>query len=420
MRKYDSTGKTIKINSFIISLICMAAPIAGAFSLGFGINDNANAYIVLFLFALLVLRLFFAKKNKDEYKLDRLSLVLIIFIFMLYILTIVFQPQSCRLSIIQFVFYAIMPICFINLNFNTEYVLRYCLYLSLFTVFPGDKWFDFQYVFLNQANMGSIYPIVTVLIVAMIHFKFYRTTANTIIKICYIYSAYLLVRLLMVANRGAALSIFFCVIILSLYSFDKDKGIRFSSWKVVFVAVIGIISGMLLMNNLVGILEALQRFFYKYFDNVPSVILKMHRYAVQEDIMNGRLEIYQFAWDAIKKSPIYGHGLCTFYNYSKGLYIYPHNFILQHLFEGGILFAFAPILLTFKLLMDVILGKIKNKSEFIIATMLLCQCIPKLLLSTDAWYNTALWMMIAFSAMRIKKKPFRFDFKKFIEKSPTV
>ena len=420
MRTYDSTGNTIKINSLIISLICMAAPITGVFSLGFGINDNANAYIVLFLFALLVLRLFFAKKNKDEYKLDRFSLILIICIFVLYILTMIFKADFCRLSLIQLIFYAIIPICCINLNFNTEYVLRYSLYLSLFAIFARDKWFDFQYVFLNQANMGSIYPIVTMLIIAIIHFRFYRPTANKVIKLCYIYNAYLLVRTLIVANRGAALTLFFCVLILSLYSFDKDKGIRFSSWKVVFVAVIGVVFGLLLMNNLVGILETIQRFFYKYFDNVPSVILKMHRYAVQEDIMNGRLEIYQFAWDAIKKSPIYGHGLCTFYNYSKGLYIYPHNFILQHLFEGGILFAFAPIVLTFNLLMDVILGRIKNKGEFIIATMLLCQCIPKLLLSTDAWYNTALWMMIAFSAMRIKKKPFRFDFKKFIEKSPTA
>ena len=98
--------------------------------------------------------------------------------------------------------------------------------------------------------------------------------------------------------------------------------------------------------------------------------------------------------------------------------IYPHNFVLQHLFEGGILFATIPTYLVCRHFYEVIFGKIENKSEFVLSAMLLCQCIPKQLFSGDAWFNTTLWMMIAFSAMRIKKAPFKFEFKKFFEKSP--
>ncbi len=419
MRTYDNENKVININSFILAIVLMASPIAGVLSLAFEISQNANGYILVSVLIMFALRLFFVKGKKDTYRVDSLSLVLIILTVMLYILTEIFNPQEIRYTFIHLFFYVIIPILCINLNVNTEKVLRYCLYISLFTVLAGNKWFAFRYLQVNQADMGKVYALVTMTIIAMFHFAYYRKKATKCIKLCYIYNSYMLLRMIMVANRGAALALLFTAVLIAICKFDERDIKMTSSWvNVLLVFVIAVIV-FVVINNIIFFLDIAQNIFDKLFNKVPSVILKMKMYAAENNIMNGRLELYKYTWQEIKKSPLYGHGMVTFYNHTNGADVYPHNFILQHLYEGGIIFTIIPTFLSGKLLYEVLIGKITDKHEFALGAMLVCQCIPKLLFSTDAWFNTTLWMMIAFSAMRIKKTPFKIDLKKIIEKTHT-
>ena len=134
---------------------------------------------------------------------------------------------------------------------------------------------------------------------------------------------------------------------------------------------------------------------------VPSTIIKMQRNVEVDDIANGRSEINEILYEAIAEKPIYGHGLRTFASYTNNKHPFPHNFILQYLFEGGILFALLPIYLSLRPVFLVLLGRIKEKSSYIIMSVLVCQCFPKLLLSSDAWQGTAIWMLIALSAIQL-------------------
>ena len=222
----------------------------------------------------------------------------------------------------------------------------------------------------------------------------------------------------MVANRGAALALLFTAFLIAICKYDERDIKITSSWVNILVISIITVVIFIIINNVIFFLDIALNIFEKLFNKVPSVILKMKMYAAEDNIMNGRLEIYKYTWQEIKRSPLYGHGMVTFYNHTNGGDVYPHNFILQHLYEGGILFAIVPAFLSGKLLYEVLIGKITDKHEFALAAMLVCQCIPKLLISTDAWFNTILWMMIAFSAMRIKKAPLKIQLKKFFEKSP--
>lgn len=202
----------------------------------------------------------------------------------------------------------------------------------------------------------------------------------------------------MVANRGVMLALVFCVFVLFIHRFDDSGFIKTQNTKTTFILAISVLVVFVIVQNIELFFDGLQSVIKNVFGSVPSAIIKMRSYINRDDIMNGRSEINEMLYSAIKESPIYGHGMNMFFPYSGKIYVYPHNFILQYLFEGGILFAFLPVALSVGALLKVLLGRIRNKEIYVVSAMLVCQCFPKLLLSSNAWTGTAIWMLIIYSA----------------------
>lgn len=386
-----------KINSLLIAIMLMSAILSGTFSLAFGVTENANLIILIVVMLLLVLKLFVS--CKIDINLRKRSILLLFLIFTLYFLSVFFKGKAVNYNLVQLVFYAVIPVLCANLNFNTKLVCKYSLYLSLFTILGGNKFFEYQYSFMNQADMGYIYPLVTMLVIAMFHFRYYRKESDTnwFIWVCYLYNIYVLIRTCLVANRGALLTIIFTFFIIILYDFNKQGQMKKKGIKQIIICTITFICLAFVIFNLDSLLELLSNFFSQVISYVPSFILKMQRYIGFDDISNGRSEINILLFEAIKERPFYGYGMETFYEYSDHLYPFPHNFILQFIYEGGILFALIPVFFALWALIKVLFGTIKYKEVFIFSAILVCQCFPKLLFSTDAWMGTALWMLIAYS-----------------------
>ena len=219
----------------------------------------------------------------------------------------------------------------------------------------------------------------------------------------------MLIRVVMVANRGALLTILFGAFIVFIYSFNSDGTMKTLRSKSLFILLLSAIAVWAIISNLSVVLQWVEDICQKTFNFVPSTIIKMQRYIEFDDISNGRNEINEILYKAIAESPLWGHGMCTFSHYTNGQYSFPHNFILQYLFEGGILFAVAPVYFALRSLISTILGTEKDKSRYIMMAMLTCQCFPKLLISSDAWRGTAVWMMIVyFTIISSKKKEHKY------------
>lgn len=128
------------------------------------------------------------------------------------------------------------------------------------------------------------------------------------------------------------------------------------------------------------------------FDISLNVIDKFLRLNNAGDMTNGRDDIDKVAWEGIWNSPIIGHGTSQFDKYT-GLG-YPHNFILQMLYDGGIVLAsivFIPIarsLLQKKRLI--------SEEEFILLLCLFFASVPGALFSGDLWNSIVLWMFFGF------------------------
>ena len=114
------------------------------------------------------------------------------------------------------------------------------------------------------------------------------------------------------------------------------------------------------------------------------------------DLSNGRDAIDIIAWDGIFESPFLGYGTAQFENNTG--FVYPHNFILQFLYDGGLLLTFVvlfPIVRT-------VIQKIKkvNSQEYICLIFLFFCSVPGSLLSGDLWESGMLWMFFGFVLSR--------------------
>ena len=392
--------KIVKLNSFIVAIVVLSSVLSGVFAYGFGKVAGANLYALIAIVACYIIKI--VKQASSKVRIERhftyRTVIILLLLLALYLLTILTSEGKHNYSVIQLIFYAIIPILVTTMEFRTEYVLRYAVYLSLLTVVGLDGFFAVRWTGVGQADMGSVYSIVTALVCTLFHIRYYGNKANLLMKICYIYNGYLFFRVIMLANRGALLTLLFAIFVSFIYKFDNNDFMKMQTTKKIIIISFTIIFSIIVMQNLEPIIKWLIEACKGLFDKVPAALLKMEFYIKQDNISNGRSAINEVAYKAIMESPIYGHGLNMFNAYTNYRYIYTHNFILQFLFEGGILFAAIPVFLVMWSLVKVLLGMIKDKETFVSLALFLCLNFPRCLISGNPWKGTDGWLLIGFAA----------------------
>lgn len=398
IKLYDNQNDlVIKLNSIAVALMVVSSCITGTLA---RISMFAKMQNNIFVLGLVLICMFTSFLIEKKARISFSSFLILAYVSLLYLLTLLFNYDACELSVMQFMFYALIPVYLISQTVDGEYVLRYCLYISFITLPVINSFFNIQYEQYAQAYMGNIYSIITPVIVALIHFKLYFRQSNIVIKLAYIYNLYILFKMLLYANRGAVICVLFCIIVLLVNAYDGEYRKKIPPLKLLIIIVLGI-TALLCIIFAQQILIGLASLMGSIFKHVPSFITKMIKYMGDNDVGNGRTLISEFTMDSVWQKPLFGHGIGTFQHYAEAnagkSWPYPHQYILQYLFEGGILFSIIPIYLSLSLTAKVIFTRIKEKKEFALCCVLVCSCLPKLLFSTDPWASTTIWMLIAYS-----------------------
>ena len=383
---------TEKIDSLIVAIILMASNLTSILFLMFGVESGANSIVLFIIFALIVFKISITRKV--TYKVNSKTLVLLGLVIGLFILTKLFVGDRSIVSFPQLLFYSIIPIWMVGSKFNIKRSMEYALIMSILTIRIVNQMFAIHYEANQQADLGRMYSMLIIIIIAIFHFKFYRNKTSKLIWGTYIYAVYVLVRAVMLANRGVFLAILITIFISVLYDFKEDGTMKRIGSKQFFIWSVTIVAFILIGTNMELVVNAVISLCVNMFGAAPSFFIKMQRYIALGDITNNRNDVFGTAISGFLNSPIWGNGIGTFVS---GKYTYPHNFILQYLFEGGILFAALPIYLAIRILIVVLTGAEKDKDKYVWQAMLVCQCFPKSLLSGDAWKFTILWFMIAYS-----------------------
>ena len=231
--------------------------------------------------------------------------------------------------------------------------------------------------------------------------------SNIAVKLAYVYAVYILVKALMYANRGAIVCLLFCLSILIINSYDGEQRRGLTNKSVLAITLL-VVTGLLSVLFFVPILHFMESVSYKLFHSVPSFISKMLIYIQEGDISDGRGVINSFTLDCFGRQPLFGYGIKTFQavasREAQRTWPYPHQYIYQYLFEGGIIFGALPSYLSISITAKTIFRRIPTKKEFALCCILICTTLPKLLFSTDAWTSTSIWMLITYSLIYIMRR----------------
>ena len=320
-----------------------------------------------------------------------------VFIIAYYLMTDMLSYSSLPNN--EFYFYFLAASFFGVFKCDIEKVLRYTMYISLFTIPFHNDIFGKILEFASGASidMGKSFAMFPVFLAGIIHFFFFRRKGKLFDKICYAADAFFMLEIILKGNRGIALAAIITLFALYIKNWGKGKQNR----RITFRLVIVMAAAILIYMNFYQILEWL-RHFLDSMDMRAEFIDKTLRLKERNDVSNGRKEINEFTINAINQSPFWGHGISTILYNSNGRIIYPHNFILQLFYDGGLLLAVPVFKILYTAMGEALNGENHNRSIFLLYMLLIC--VPKMLFSTDMWTNAPFWLMIAYTLQYVPKK----------------
>ena len=162
---------------------------------------------------------------------------------------------------------------------------------------------------------------------------------------------------------------------------------------------------MIILINIIPILTAINDFLNSY--NISfKIVEKNLRLLKADDVLNGRENLYPIAMQGINKSFILGNGIGSFnlrYN------TYPHNFILQIMYEGGIIFLLPIIIPVIYGVYAIVAKKSISRNMRIFIIFLFCASIVRLLISYEFWKEMFFWLYLSVSVLAMLNKDIMID-----------
>lgn len=323
---------------------------------------------------------------------NRKPFALLLIIIVAYTLTLLFQSGKSSLPVVDLVGMCLMPI-FLGAFLVIDYMLvfRGCMLMLLLAIPVYPELFLKANIGMNYdaVSMSTSYDILPIVIVGLIHFIYFRKDSNVLDKILYVISLIFSVSLIRMSYRGALIALVVAVVFALYYQRKrtsvKNQLIFISASLAIAVCLVNyreILLGLSYLLNSIGI-------------RVAFIDKSVYLLATQRTD-HGRIEIYNQAFKGFLNSPVIGHGMATFQYYTE--YPFPHNFMLEFLFDGGIL-LFIPIMYIF---ISAIKRLFQRKWEedryrFAFVLMIGCISITRGSLSAESWRIVLLWLFVGMS-----------------------
>lgn len=283
---------------------------------------------------------------------------------------------------IQFLAYVILPVIVAGISKGNAKMLSVSILIVGMIALPAAS----QLIILDYRNslgMDTSYAFLPTIIAAIFHFIYFRKESSKMCYVLYVSPAFYLVNLLHYGVRGPI----FCIavtLIAILFFGPKRKKIN----GVQFFLIIGILIVIIFLSD---ILFAVQSFFEQ--QGISWYFLdKTVRLLLEDNLLHGRQYLIQLALEGFINSLCMGKGLNSFYYFTG--YLYPHNFLVQFLYEGGIiiflLFSFLFISGTKKVF------DARDKDQWVLYMILFCVSVPYYFISASIWTSPLLWLFVGY------------------------
>lgn len=371
-------NRQITVNSFTYALvICMNF---WAFAFGEILGTGGMVAVSSMIVACLFVNILYVNTIKVSVR----------WLFMASLLVAFYQfSPNTDLEKTEFFCYIVVSCIAALYAVDTEKVLRYVTYFSvLLLVFTTQIFAQLsrQGIYGEGKNvMGLSYAILPIVIAGLTHFIYYRKKANFLLKICYVTDTVYTFILFMYANRGVVLTLLVVFVLLYIKKFGSKSSKKNNVFRVIVVLAVAIF----VANNYMLIFEWLNNILLSFGIKLDFIQKTLR---LKKDISNGRDEITQYVVENIFKSPLWGHGISVIRYNTNGVIDYPHNFILQLFYDGGILLAVPVLYFVIKMLWHAIWGE--NNDKTILLVFFCLTCLPKMFFSTNMWENPSFWLLL--------------------------
>lgn len=309
-----------------------------------------------------------------------------------YFLTDAFcgSPRSplflfCALTLFAFV---VPNMCIVD----TRLVLKSMMIYPCFAILRIDMVFrtvtEWQDYVNMDASYGFLIPVVANIVYMLYYFKEENRKGKVVtIAFSLVNLAYLM-RLLVNGSRGVVLSIVLFTFFVWIAKIKENGGIGWNTSRItigtilIIVLAFSYITFFSMLNDLL-----ISNFGYKFY-----AIDKIVRLGNEENLSNGRDVVSSVCFNGFLESPIWGNGIDRFGPNTQ--MAYPHNFILQILYDGGLcffFFLFIPLYRSIKQKLEVI-----QRDEMVLLVSFFFSAVPGALFSQDMYGIPLLWMTFGF------------------------
>lgn len=330
--------------------------------------------------------------NAKKFNISMNQLLLGGFVGVGYLITQILSPYS-DLRIIDFCIYTIMSIFIVAFyEIDSKTFLRFLMFLPCSGILSLNRIFATNTFKYETITMGLSYAFMPAIVAAISYFFLYFKKGDNINKfidaIALIINLSFLLKILQFGSRGPVLC-FLCSF-LFFYCFEYDENferIRIKGEKCLLISIIL----LLLINYFWEIALFLENIMDASGLKINAINKFFRLMNSSGDVSNGRLDIYLQSFQGFLQSPIWGHGYSTTM-YNLG-FVYPHNFVLQLLYDGGLLLFVPLVYLCMK-------GKLNKKNrltfdDFALVSSLILMSVPGAMFSGNLWENSRLWLMFS-------------------------
>lgn len=329
--------------------------------------------------------------KKERYKhYPVLYLMVLTYILSLYFITSLTNKVPYTSLTFFLVFTVIAYLIPSLIVIDSKIVIKAAMLIPVPSVFRINEIFMMNGIDTDTISMGQSYaflvPIVASAIYLVLYFKDENFVQKSIGLLGCCVSLLFLLQLLLYGSRGPILSFTLLVILLLTVKLSHAGGERITfDRKRLAIFTICI---LLVILFFIPILTFLQSILLKQgisFNFINKIV-----YLIDNgDISNGRSDIFSVVSNAFLEKPLLGHGFDLFKE--EGLYYYPHNFIYQTIYDGGLLMLLLVIVPSaFKIIYSV------RRSQFetiVILLFLFFISVPGAMFSGDLWQQGNLWIL---------------------------
>ena len=356
--------------------------------LGRNMGVESGAGSIAFLASLICLFAAFARRTELDIK--KYPYLLLFNIVLFPVVSIMYLDYS-EMSVIKLIAFSALPMLLFLFKFNPKKVIEYTCYFIPLALLVQNDLFRLHGSF-DQMEMGYSYAVVHFCVASLFELFYYRKEIkkNYYMMFCIAVGIYLTLKLILLSTRGTLVSILAAVFLICITNLDNEGNIKKPNYRIVFVGILA----FAVIYNYKAILNYLIDVIPKVGIRVPAAFQKTFDALKNKDLSHGRDELNVFVEQSFRQRPWFGYGTQTF-KYFQGHYAYPHNCMMQLLFENGIVGSFYILINLFTGIYFAINPRCRqNKDEVLAKRLIMLAAIPMLFFSNDMWTTPAFWMFL--------------------------